>query len=64
MIEVEEEQPTSLQVPHGEAVPDTVARLSGTPTLEAGVLLLGGVQRVVTAQTLHKGKKHLLFDLN
>lgn len=40
MIKVGNVQRTGLQVPHGEAVLDAVARLSGTPTLQAGVFLL------------------------
>lgn len=56
MMKVENEQRTCLQVPHGEAVLDAVAGLSGTPTLQAGVFLLWGVQHVVTAQALQRGK--------
>lgn len=42
------------QVVGGEAVFDAVARLSAAPTLQAGVLLLGRPQHVVTTQTLRR----------
>lgn len=45
---------TMGQVASGEAVFDAVAGLSAAPTLQAGVLLLGRLQDVVTAQTLQR----------
>lgn len=49
---------TSWQVAYREAVLDTVAGLSVTPTLQAGVFLLRRLQHVVTAQTLEKQKQN------
>lgn len=54
-------QRTSWQVAYREAVLDTVAGLSGTPTLQAGVFLLRRLQHVVTAQTLKKEKAGGIF---
>lgn len=54
-------QRTSWQVAYREAVLDTVAGLSVTPTLQAGVFLLRRLQHVVTAQTLKKEKAGGIF---
>ena len=43
---------TSGQVAHSEGVPGWVAGLSASPALQAGILLLGRLQHVVTAQPL------------
>lgn len=64
MIQVGNVQRTRLQVSRGEAVLDVVAGLSGASALQAGVFPLGGLQHVVAAQTLQKGKKRHLFDFN
>lgn len=54
-------QRTIWQVTNREAVLDTVAGLSVTPTLQAGIFLLGRLQHAVTAQTLRKGKDQQRF---
>lgn len=60
---VENVQRTGWQVAYREAVLDTVAGLSITPTLQAGVFLLRRLQHVVTAQTLEKEKVCSLLRL-
>lgn len=53
---------TFWHVAYREAVLDTVAGLSVTPTLQAGVFLLRRLQHVVTAETLKekKGVKYFM----
>lgn len=42
------------QVPYGEGIFNLAAGLAGTPALQAGVLLLRGLQHVVTTQALRE----------